>query len=107
MKLINRLFGFSTKDVYLVELLTFYEKKNVDFKNTKVYYRSTKSFRVAREHYRPNGTYYRDLVSHKKSKDLFDSNNYLGDIVATKTLDLDRKRRIRYSDVKAFNDTTK
>ncbi len=105
MNIINRIFGFSTRNVCLVEILTFYESKMIDFQSSKIYYKPNMRFRVVREKYDANGTYYKDLVSHKKYKDLFNPDNYVGDIVATKTLDLSKKRRLRYKDAKILNDS--
>ena len=105
MSIINRLFGFSTKDVCLVEILTFYERKMIDFHTSKIYYKPNMQFRVVREKTDANGTYYKDLVSRRKYKDVFNSNNYVGDIVATKKLDLDKKRRLKYKDARIFNDS--
>ena len=105
MSLVNRLFGFSTKDVYLVEMLIFHEKKIVDPGTAKFYFRPAKAFRVVREKQSGNGTYYKDLIGHKKYRDLQDFDNNFGDIVVTKTMPLDKKRRLRYKDAKVFNDS--
>ena len=103
MGLINRIIGFSTRDVYLVEILTFYERKIIDFNSVKVYFRPKKTFRIVKEKYGSKGTYYKDLIGRGIYKDLYNSNNYAGDTVAVQTLKLDKSKRIKYKEAKILN----